>query len=165
VESNDISKFVGVHIRQGDKMKGIKTQALRKKVESQYDSAIIEIIRRTDTKIYLSCDDPNTWGKYRRLYGKRIESSPKTRTPLRRDAESIAEAVLDLYLLSKTEWMLYGVGTFGYAAHLLGGNMARNILHPKDEFFLFFQALQSLPLESYPSTSFIIDEITRNARY
>jgi len=158
-KSHDIANFLGIHVRKGDKWHSIKSSSLRSRVESQYDIAIREIVQSTGANLYLACDDPKTWKKYKRMYGKRIFCAPKSRNPLRRDKIAIAEALLDLYLLSKTKFILYGIGTFGYAAHLLGGNLARNILCSKKEFFFFFHTIQGLPLNSFPDVNEIVNEI------
>jgi len=166
--SHDIANFIGIHIRQGDKWRAFRSRhyssmALRAKVESQYDVAFQEIIQRTDANIYLSCDDPAAWRKYKRLYRDRVHCAPKTRNPLQRDGDSIAEALLDLYLLSRTRFMLYGIGTFGYAAHILGGSLGRNILYSKEDFFILFRTLLSIPSDSFPDVRDIIESASADS--
>ena len=156
---HDLNALVGVHVRYGDKWRGGKMRRLRELVESRYDEAVREVLDRTGFNIYLSCDDVNVWKRYRKLYGGRIISGPKHHDPLFRNKDSIPEALLDLYLLSRTRYMLYGVGTFGYAAHLLGGNRGFNILYSEKNFFLWYDLLVGQPVERFPDIRAIVTKI------
>jgi hypothetical protein len=95
------------------------------------------------------------------LYGDRIISLEKQQSPHKRNQKSLPEAALDLYLLSKTKCVLYGVGTFGYAAHILSGNPGYNILSVNNKMTLFLDPIRGAPL---PNCNILANQVIDNER-
>lgn len=142
VKEYDFNKVIGVHVRKGDKLPFAKSKDTILMVEQQYD-ILLRLLCEKGFIVYLSSDELGLIEKYKRLYGNRILSLEKTENPLNRNAASISDSVLEMYLLAKTRFVFYGVGTFGYTACLLGGGRGCNLLGERNNLLICFSELEN----------------------
>lgn len=142
VKEYDFNKVIGVHVRRGDKLPFAKSKYTILKVEQQYDM-LLQLLFERGFIIYLSSDEQGLIQKYKGLYGDRILSLEKTENPLVRNAVSISDSALEMYLLAKTRFVFYGVGTFGYASCLLGGGRGCNLLSDRNNLLICFSELEN----------------------
>jgi len=145
-DRHDFTNVIGVHIRKGDKLIWEASKENVQRADEQYDETIRQLMELTSAKVFISCDDLDTVAKYKKQYDSRIISLNKRENPIDRNGGAISEAILDLYLLSKTKFIFYGVGTFGYVAHFISGKGGCNILRPEIDFFFLLDEIDGKSL-------------------
>lgn len=100
-QKNDISNYIGLHIRRGDNKFSVDG---REEVSS--DELFIEKIKSMpDEKFFLCTDSTETETKFKELFKERIITYHKGNRK-RSKKESLQEALIDMLLLSKTKHII-----------------------------------------------------------
>lgn len=123
LSKHDLSNVIGIHIRKGDKLYDIRENILNQKY--------INVINLLNRKMLLCTDDMKTATKLTKMFPQIIIYNKKTYGSRilmnNRDIQSIEDAVIELYLLSKCRLIISTLGTFSHVAGLIGNKPIINI--------------------------------------
>lgn len=147
-DNNNLNNVIGVHIRKGDKRtSGPDAKNLIEKYDRQYIKVLKNLMNiMPDARFFISSDEPTE--KIQELLKDRYLSYPKRHNPLIRKKDNLEEAIIDMILLSKTNYVLYGLGTFGYCGAIMSNVDRINILSGDRRLTLFArQSIQASPYQ------------------
>lgn len=99
------------------------------------DSVYIEYMHNVKDKNFFICSDEKV-DKFKKIFGNRIITRDIENRS--RDLEGVQEAIVDLWLLSNTNHIIRGVGTFAMCASTIKGRKNTNIFSDK-EFICFYK--------------------------
>lgn len=125
------AKVIGVHVRRTDLNQYLeKAKGSVSDEQAVFDAMDARLTEDPEVSFLLCTDNPSTEGFYRERYGERLLVYPKefhTDSPRGLKAEqqrltSVADALIDLYLLARTQSLIGTSGSSfsGYAGHLGG---------------------------------------------
>ncbi len=116
-KEHDLEKFVGIHIRRGDFLESAKVST-----DDKFIKRIYEILyQNQNQKFFLSTDSKEVETKLKRMFGNKIVSFKKSEFK-RDDERFVQEGIIDLFLLSKTNYLLGSyLSSFTEVSWWLGG--------------------------------------------
>ena len=121
-EKVDITSRVGVHVRRGD------VNLYRRVEVGQYFQVIAE--RYQDEPLFLATDSDEVVKEFQREYGDRVAIFD-SRTRDREQRIALQDALVEIYLLSRTTKLLTGCSSFTEASAMIGG-LRRDVLWPEE---------------------------------
>ena len=119
-KKNNLKKCIGIHIRRGDFLNS-KEGLEKVSSDEKFIKKIEEILKKNSKeKFFLSTDSKEIEEKLKKLFPKNILTYSKSNFK-REDKEFIQNGLIDLYLLSKTKYILGTyLSTFNELAWWLG---------------------------------------------
>jgi len=117
------ARCLGVHIRRGD------NQPEFSESKDEYFQILMDAVIAAcpDVTFFLATSDQDTESRFRRRFGDRVISFPKTCSG--RHQAAIEEALVDLILLSRTRAVLGNYfSSYSFAASVLGPNVLVNAM-------------------------------------
>jgi hypothetical protein len=122
----DFRSMVGIHIRKTDKVWG------NKRVINYIDEKYIEVMKNIKDVNFFVASDENI-DVYKNIFGNRIITAEIK--SINRNVSGLMGAVLDMWLLAHTKYIIRGPGTFALCASTIHGIQNINIFKGKDLFY------------------------------
>ncbi|MBS3084323.1 hypothetical protein J4411_00210 [Candidatus Pacearchaeota archaeon] len=137
-------KFVGVHIRKGDFLRSKNGLEEISPDKLFVEEMKVEVSKNPKIKFVISTEDKKTEEEFKKIFGERIFSYPKT-TERREDSRAVREAFIEMLILSKASKIIGTYGsTFSEVAWFLGNCKSKvKIILDKIKFNLYKNSLKA----------------------
>ena len=134
-KNNGFENVIGVHIRKTDKAKSDNDIDFLKYLDDKYMNVLSKVIDRYPKfRFFIATDEKRGEEKFVERFGDKIIHYPKTRWPLNkkgvivnRSVESVQQSLIDMWLLSSTQMVIYGLGSFGVCSTFVNSIPGVNI--------------------------------------